>query len=335
MIAPPATQSPVRELGSRERAAPRAHPGRRRACCAVPALLALALCSSAARADRPGLDHQVDEAVAGPGDPVRLGVWFGTPSSAPIYQRDADRAMPAASVVKTAILVELFAAHAGHLDEPLGAAADAVLGDDRHPGMSPFSAAQRGEIRTALRGATARTIGAIMMARKPASNAVYNAAANLAIASLGGPAEVTSKIRARDAAFAGVVVRRYMLAPRTAGGDNDATPAALAAVLAAVASGKLPGGVDAATADDIAQAMMQTTDAALGVHRHKEGNLDSDPMVCVKTGFYARGNGKPPLVYVVGAMLPARPSGSRDAAHRRLDKLTDAVRALLRAEASR
>jgi hypothetical protein len=121
-----------------------------------------------------------------------------------------------------------------------------------------------------------------------------------------------------------------MLAARTPA-DNVATPAALAAVLAAVATGHVPG-LDAATAEAAAQAMMQSTDRALGVHRHKEGNLDSDPMVVVKTGFYLRA-GKPPLIYVVGAALAGKPTGSRDAARRRLDQLTDAVQARLRAAA--
>lgn len=287
-----------------------------------------------ARAGDAALDKQIDGLLAEPGDAVRAGIWFGPPSGEPIYQRGADQALPAASVVKTAILVELFAAHAGHLDEPLGAAADAVLADDQHGAMAPFSAAQREEVRKALRGATASTVGAIMMGSKPASNAVYNGAANLAIASLGGPAQASARIRARDAAWGGVAVRRYMLAPRAAGGDNDATPAALAAVLAAIARGNVPG-VDAPTAAAIAGAMMQNRDPSLGAHCHKEGNLDSDPMVFIKTGFYPRGNGKPPLVYVVGAALSAKPTGGRDAAHRRLEKLTDAVHAALRSAAPR
>jgi hypothetical protein len=285
----------------------------------------------AVSAEDAGLDPRVQALLAEPGDPIQAGVWFGPPSDPPIYQLAADRTIPAASVVKTAILVELFAAHAGHLDDPLGAAADTVIADDTHPAMTPFSAAQRKEIRAALQGATTRTVGAIMMGSKKASNAVYNAAANLAIASLGGPAATTDKIHARAPAFAGVIVGRYMLAPRTAS-DNTATPAALAAVLAAIASGKVAG-ADAAVVGAMADVMMQAKDRALGVHHHKEGNLDSDPMVCIKTGFYGRGDGKPPLIYVVGAALLAKPTGSRDAAHRRLEKLCDAIHAALRAAA--
>jgi hypothetical protein len=296
----------------------------------VPALV-LALWPALARADEDGLDKQVQAVLAAPGDAVQAGIWFGAPSGEPIYQRAADRAMPAASVVKTALLIELFAAHAGHLDDPLGAEADAVLADDKHPAMAPFSAAGRAEVRAALGGATVRTVGAIMMGSKRASNAVYNGAANLAIASLGGPSEATAKIHARDPGFSGVAVRRYMLASRTANGDNDATPASLAAVLTSIATAKVPGGVDAAAVEAMTQAMMQAKDPALGEHRHKEGNLDNDPMVCIKTGFYTRGKGKPPLVYVVGVALSAKPTGNRDAAHRRLEKMTDVVHALLRA----
>jgi hypothetical protein len=298
------------------------------------AVAPLVLWPTLARADEASLDKKVQGVLDEPGDAVQAGVWFGAPSGEPIYQRAADRAMPAASVVKTAVLIELFAAHAGHLDDPLGADADAILADDKHPGMAPFSAAQRTEVRTALHGATVRTVGAIMMGSKHASNAVYNASANLAIASLGGPAEATAKIHARDATFGGVAVRRYMLASRTANGDNEATPASLAAVLASIATAKVPGGVDAATVEAMVQAMMKES-AALGEHRHKEGTLDNDPMVCIKTGFYVRDKGKPPLIYVVGAALTAKPTGNRDAAHRRLEKMTDAVHALLRAAAGR
>jgi len=298
---------------------------RRSALAALPVLLAAGL----ARGD--SLAQQVQAALAAPGDPVQAGVWFGPASHEPRYQLAADRAIPAASAVKTAILIELFAAHAGHLDEPLGT--DAVLADDRHLALAPFSAAQRKEVRAGLWGASVRTVGAVMMGSHKASGTVYSAAANLAIASLGGPAETTARIAARDPRFTGVVIRRYMLAPR-APGDNLATPTALAAVLAAVATRELPG-VDAATAAAIVQAMMQSTDPALGEHRSKEGDLDSDPMVVLKTGFYLRGGAGPPLVYVVAAVLTGAPTGTRDAAHRRLDQLTDAIHARLRAAAGR
>jgi hypothetical protein len=58
-------------------------------------------------------------------------------------------------------------------------------------------------------------------------------------------------------------------------------------------------------------------------------------MTCVKTGFYLFGKGKPPLVYVVGVALSAKPSSSRSDASRRLEKITDAVLAVLRAAGAR
>jgi hypothetical protein len=102
-------------------------------------------------------------------------------------------------------------------------------------------------------------------------------------------------------------------------------------VLAAVATGQLPGGVDAPTAEAIGQTMLRGSDRALGVHRYKVGSLDSDPMVMIKTGFFVRGKAKPPLIYVVGLSLTGKPTGKRGAAQRRLDKLTDAVLGQLRA----
>jgi hypothetical protein len=171
-----------------------------------------------------------------------------------------------------------------------------------------------------------------MMGSRKASNAVYNAAANLAVALLGGPAATSAKIAARDPAFAGVALRRYMLAPRTANGDNEATPAALAAVLGALATGHVAG-VDSATVAEMSGVMMTATDPALGAHRHKEGILDNDPMTNLKTGFYAP-KGKLPVIYVVATVLPAAPTGSRSTAHDRLERIAGAIQRELRSAAA-
>lgn len=279
--------------------------------------LALMLLAGLARAG--DLDSEI-KALAGPD--VRVGIWFGPagPGGPATYELEPARSLPAASTVKTAILVELYAEHHAALDEPLGAPLDAVLADDRHPALAPFSAKDRAEVRAAFAGASARTVARIMMASQKASNSVYNGAANLAIALLGGPAATTEKVHARWSP--GIQVARYMLASRTKNGDNEATPAALAAVLRAVASGKIPG-LDDATAAAAKDAMAKAKDdPALGAHVFKEGNLDSDPMTMVKTGFFAGGkNG--PVVYVVALALSAPPSGSRGAAHDRLEKAAD------------
>ena len=289
------------------------------------ALLATISVATAARADDAAkLDDTVRAAIKAAGDGALASVWYGTPGQA-VYELEAGTTLPAASVIKTAILVELFAAHAGHLDVPLGS--DAVVSDDTHAAMTPFSAAQRKEIRDQLTGATVRTVGAIMMGSKKASNAVYNAAASLAIASLGGPAGCTAKIHARDPGFSGLVVARYMLAPRTPA-DNLATARSLAAVLEQIATGKLAK-IDVVTTQAIAEVMLSRKDA-LGTLRHKDGNLDNDPMVVIKTGYYAR-DGKPPIIFAIGATRTTRPAGSRDAAAKQLDKLADAIERTLRA----
>ena len=80
-----------------------------------------------------------------------------------------------------------------------------------------------------------------MIRGKGVSNATYNCAANLVTSALGGPEALERRIRARDPAFNGVFVRRYMLADRAKPGDNEATPGSLAAVLQRLAARNLPG----------------------------------------------------------------------------------------------
>ena len=96
-----------------------------------------------------------------------------------------------ASAIKTFYLVELFDRFAGALDRPLPGV-DAVLADDAHPAIAHFTPEQRAEIRRELTGATVRRVGLVMMGIAPASNIVYNAAANVTTAPLGGPEALTA-----------------------------------------------------------------------------------------------------------------------------------------------
>jgi hypothetical protein len=66
------------------------------------------------------------------------------------------------------------------------------------------------------------------MGSTAASNIVYNAAANVVTATLGGPEALTKIIRERDPAFGDVAVRRYML--RDAGNSRSANVAPAAAL---------------------------------------------------------------------------------------------------------
>ena len=158
-----------------------------------------------------------------------------------------------------------------------------ILKDD-HPAISHFSPPQRAEVRKGLASVPVRRLGGIMMGSVPTSNLVYNAAANVAISLLGGPAGATRSIRDRDPAFAPIAVRRYMLTDRKANGDNEATPAALAAVLQRLSLRRFPGVADA-TVEDIRRAILAKDDPRRGRIFFKEGDLASDPITCVRSGW--------------------------------------------------
>jgi hypothetical protein len=136
-----------------------------------------------------------------------------------------------------------------------------------------------------------------MLGSDEATNLVYNAASNAAIALLGGPNETTRLIHARDPDFAAIMVRRYMLTDRKAHGDNESTPAALAAVLCRLADRSLPG-ADPETVEACRDAVEVSNDPARGRRHFKNGALDSLPVTRVVTGWYDRPDA-PPIVYVV------------------------------------
>jgi hypothetical protein len=136
------------------------------------------------------------------------------------------------------------------------------------------------------------------------SNAIYNAAANVTTAVLGGPERVTVRIKARDPAFDGFAVRRYMMADRKENGDNEACAAMLAAVMQRIASGQLRG-VKPETLDAIREALYLDTDERFGKHYFKSGSLSSDPAVQILSGYYNRDGRN--LVYII--MLTQRDRG--------------------------
>src|SRR5690606_12157447 len=92
-------------------------------------------------------------------------------------------------------------------------------------------------------------------------------------------------------------VRRYMLADRKARGDNEATPAALAAILRRLADRSLPG-VDVDTLEACRAVLETSDDPARGRRVFKNGSLDSPPVTRVVSGWYDRPD-EPPVVYVV------------------------------------
>ena len=159
---------------------------------------------------------------------------------------------------------------------------------------------------------------------------MYNAAASVSIALLGGPEGMTRAIRARDPALASFAVRRYMLAPRDVTGDNEASASSLAAFLRKLASGALDG-VDAPTTTAIRAAMLTRNDlfGLPGRHHVKDGALNSNPLVRVLSGWRepAEKDGTI-MVYVIMLSQPGPGMLPRDKAGERLEETAKKIAAI-------
>ena len=249
----------------------------------------------AARFDQAAVSRDIGALLKAHGEGVVANLWVGGDSGNAWFELNADQPSATASAIKTFYLVELFASHRGRLDTPLPGA-DAVLKNDEHLAISHFSSEQRAEIRRELGGASVRRVGEVMMGRAQASNAVYNAAANLTTAVLGGPDVLTKLIRDRDPAFEGVSVRRYMLRDRKNPGDNEAPAVALAALYQRLAARALTG-IDSETMRAIREAMIKDDIDNVGTRFSKSGSLNSDPLTEVRAGWWETARGS--LIYVV------------------------------------
>ncbi|WZO97845.1 serine hydrolase [Isosphaeraceae bacterium EP7] len=258
------------------------------------------------------------------GDGVEAGIWVGGVEGEPSLSIRPDAVMPTASTIKTAYLIELFAAYPDALDAPLPGA-DAILNETGHPALAPYTDDQRAGIRKSLRGASTRRIGETMMGGFEAPNDVYNAAASLVTAALGGPVALTAKIAARDPAFAPIQARRYMLAPRDQPGDNTATTRALAAVIQRLAAGTLKG-VSGPTHEAIRRAM-ETRKVNGRTLISKTGSLDTDPITRCRTGWIESPNG--PVVYAIMLQQPGPGARPRPEAAQRLHDLVGAIERLV------
>lgn len=300
---------------------------------AMPLLATLVLAFGCTVRPRPVADHAADPRLRadvqqlvqdlGPG--VRAAVWFGPADGAPLLAWNVETPMPCASAIKAAFLVELFAAHADALDRPLPGA-DAVLAAARHPAVAHFSAAQRAAAERALGGVSVRRIAEVMITGKGVDNATYNLAANLVIASFGGPAWLDARLHERAPEWHGLHVRRYMLADRSEHGDNEASAHALADVHARLARSDLPG--VAPLAVDAARMVLVLGADARGFARHgKGGALDSDPVTRVEAGFVRGPAGA--MVHVVLLAHDGLPDGTRADAGQRLGSAAKAIVARL------
>jgi hypothetical protein len=275
-----------------------------------------------ARLEAPALSREVDRLLEAHGEGIAASLWLGGATGPAWFARNESAPRPTASAIKTFYLVELFDTAAKGLDRPLDGVAP-VLGEDTHAAISHFTPVQRDDIRRELGGASARRLGLVMMGTAPASNEVYNAAANVTTAVLGGPEALTARIHRRDPAFAGVAARRYMLRDRKEHGDNEAPATALAALYQKLASGTLAG-IDGATLEAIRAALRRTDEPVLGPHYAKDGNLPSDPLAEVRAGWYETAAG--PRIYVVMTTQPAPGTAGREASSQRLAQTATALR---------
>ncbi len=276
--------------------------------------------------DAATLDAEIATILAGYQSGIEVSVWVGGVEDEAWYERNADVWRASASAIKSAYMVELFdmvgrtADDAGlemGLDQRLDIVAS-VVNDASHPAVVHFDDAQRAEIKSHLEFADTRQIARTMIRGDDVPNVVYNAAANVVTAALGGPERVTERLRARSPEWAaGLASRRYMLAARHVTGDNEATARGLAAVLRGIAAGNIPG-IDPALYEPMREILRAGDDPELGRQYAKGGSLTSDPQVRINTGFWEKGDDV--IVYVV--MLERLDPGelSREESYLQLDE---------------
>jgi hypothetical protein len=294
------------------------------------ALLTASLCllNSIVAGEQPKVDanaltSHIESRLKAHGSDIEASVWLGGVEG-PWYEYKSREIRPVASSVKTFFLVELFDKYRGQLDSPLLGASE-ILKDD-HPAISHFEPKVREDIRRDLGQATVRRVGQAMMGKTSVSNEVYNAAANLTTAILGGPEALTTAIHRRDPAFKPVEVRRYMLRDRKTPGDNEATAESLAALYQKLASKKLAG-INEPTMTALHEVLHKTTDPKLGTQYYKGGSLGSDPMTRVHAGWWQTAKG--PLIFVVMLEQPGPGKQDRETAEKELRQfstdLTDEI----------
>ncbi|MBT8082967.1 MAG: class A beta-lactamase-related serine hydrolase [Gammaproteobacteria bacterium] len=233
---------------------------------------------------------------------VEYSVWLGQPDGHTWYEHNADDVRPAASAIKTAILVEFLSTQLDSLDEPFDAL-EAIVDNPASPAIRHFDADQEAYVQNELRDLTARQLAQAMVHTEHTySNAAYNAAANVIIEYLGGPEALSERLQRRFPDAAGLQVARYMLADRQQNPDNLLTARSLATILRYLAQ-------DGPT-DELRTAaraiLLYETDANRGDHYYKGGSLRSDPQVRIESGWWDHRGAA-----VVYAVIATRPSPAK------------------------
>ncbi len=244
------------------------------------------------------IERAVADMESGNAGSVEYSVWLGPPDGDAWYRHDASSVRPAASAIKSAILIEFFSEQIESLDQPFAALSD-IIDSQESVAIRHFDAEQQAAARAELRDLTARQLAEAMIHKEHIeSNAAYNAAANVIIEYLGGPMALTERIRQRFVHADGLQIARYMLADRQENADNLLTADSLASILQYLAVGTANDKLRAA----VRNVLLLETDATRGDHYYKGGTLTSAPQVRIEAGWWDdRGAA---CVYVVIATHP-------------------------------
>ena len=213
---------------------------------------------------------------------VEYSVWLGPASGPAWYRHNAETVRPAASAIKTALAIEFFADRIESLDQAVSSI-DTIVNDPDAAAIRHFDAEQKQAARQDLPGLTARQLVEAMLHKQHVnSNAAYNAAANVIIEYLGGPAAATTRIHRRFPSAKDLVIARYMLADRNTNDDNLLTADALATVLQHLTAGGAGTDLNAT----VRAAMLLDTGTSTGEHYYKGGTLSSVPQVRIEAGWW-------------------------------------------------
>lgn len=239
-------------------------------------------------------------------DNINYSVWLGKANGGIWFQHNTQQIMPAASAIKSAILIEFFDLKLSSLDSPFIEASD-IIGNSDSPAISHFNGELIESIQSELKGLTARELAQAMIHKKHVqSNAAYNAATNVVIEYLGGPKVVTKLIHNRISGSQGIVVDRYMLADRQENGDNLLTAESLAAVLRFIAGNNSNNELLTSVSD----VLWLETDKSGASHYYKGGSLSSTPQVRIKAGWWDKEDSG--FIYVVIATNSSTNSNRED-----------------------
>ena len=211
-------------------------------------------------------------------------VWLGPPGGPAWYSYNDKAIMPAASAIKTAILIEFFNDKIESLDAPF-AEMSALLDNPDSQAIAHFSPEQQLAVHTELKGLTARQLAEAMIHKQHIeTNIAYNAAANVIMEYFGGPQALTKRMHSRFPQAQELKLARYMLADRQKNDDNLLNAHSLAVVLGELANPAQPDKLRS----EVRSVLWLEKDDIRGDHYYKGGSLSSMPQVRIEAGWWEK-----------------------------------------------